>query len=185
MLPKFLTVDPGEDTGWSVWEDGQLVDAGTTKMWDFSDAVWAVALWHAFGDIAQVGPREDMHKMFDLLPDDLQEVAESLRGIELLVTENWTLYPWEAMAGNLNWDECRTARLIGSLYQACRVAGWTYEQQGAKIKERAMAAGAEHYFSHPLRENRHANDAIMHGVFRNALDRGAAWTDLSQTSWNA
>lgn len=174
-LPKFLTVDPGEDTGWSVWEAGQLVDAGTTKMWDFSDAVWGVVLEDLTGS--------DQHLEYGISAE-ATEVAHSIRGIELLILENWTLYPWVLQTGGLDWDECRTARLIGSLYQATRVAGWRYEQQPAKIKERAVAAGAEHYFSHPLRENRHANDAIMHGVFRNALDMGAAWTDLSQKSWN-
>lgn len=171
-LPKFLTIDPGEDTGWSVWDAAQLVDAGTTKMWDFSDAVWGIAL----------SAYTKTHYLS--LPDDLQEVADSIRGIDLVVIENWSLYPWKAMAGELNWDECRTARLIGSIYAACRAAGWTYEQQPAKIKERAVAAGAEHYFSHPLRENRHANDAIMHGVFRLAKDSEAGWTDLSRTTFD-
>lgn len=180
MLPKFLTVDPGEDTGWSVWDAGQLVDAGTTKMWDFSDAVWAVALHKVAGwKWGNIGGTP-----YSELAEECQEVADSVRDVELVVVENWTLYPWVLKTGGLDWDECRTARLIGSLFQATRVAGWTYEQQGAKIKERAMAAGAEHYFSHPLRENRHANDAIMHGVFRNALDKGTAWTDLSQKNWN-
>jgi hypothetical protein len=154
-------VDPGEDTGWSVWDGPRLIEAGTMKMWDFSDAVWAAAL----ADV-QHDPTAYLS-----LPDDLLEIARTVRGIEMLVTENWTLYPEVAMAGHLNWDECRTA---------CRFTGWAYEQQPALIKQRAIAAGAESFFYHPLRENRHANDAIMHGVFRNALMNGAAWTDLSK-----
>jgi hypothetical protein len=168
---KFLTVDPGEDTGWSVWNDTELQDAGTNKMWDFSDALWAAALTASLAGPGWVGQ----------LPDELQEVAEALDGIELIVTENWTLYPWEAMKGNLNWDECRTARLIGSIYAVCRLTGWEYVQQPAKIKQRAIAAGAEAHFFHPLRENRHQNDAIMHGVFFNAKRAEAAWTDLTST----
>jgi hypothetical protein len=172
-LGKFLTVDPGEDTGWSVWDGRKLVDAGTTKMWDFSDTLWAVGMEPLVPSL-----------IFDL-PDDLQEIAQSIRGIEILVTENWTIYPWVAHNGGLDWDECRTARLIGSMYSLCRLTGWHYEQQPAKIKERAVAAGAETYFSHPLKENRHANDAIMHGVFRNAVDAGAPWADLGKSEWTA
>lgn len=172
ILPRFLTVDPGEDTGWSVWDDRELVESGTTKMWEFSDALWASAVGVAFGHNAVV-------------PSPEQELINLLEGVELLVTENWSLYPWELRKGTMDWDECRTARLIGSIYACCRLTGWAYEQQPALIKERALAAGAEALFSHPLRENRHANDAIMHGTFRVALAAGAPWTDLSTKDWNA
>lgn len=171
-LNKFLTVDPGEDTGWSVWQGEDLVDAGTTKMWEFSDAVWAAALYD-----------NGFERQRDLLTDDLEQVTASVVGIDRVVCENWTLYPWEAMAGNLNWDECRTARLIGSLQAAARFADWTWELQAAKIKERAVAAGAESYYYHPLRENRHLNDALQHGVYRNAVERGEPWVDLSKKTW--
>jgi hypothetical protein len=164
---RWLTVDPGEDTGWAVWSDKEFVTHGTNKMWEFGDAVWA----EAFRQLGQYTEPDGDH------------LQESLQGISLIVAENWTLYPWKLRNGELDWDECRTARLIGSLYQACRVANWDYEQQGAKIKERAVAAGAESYFSHPLRENRHANDATMHGVYRIAVEEKAQWADLSQTSW--
>lgn len=167
----FLTVDPGEDTGWSVWDGPSLIEAGTTKMWDFSDALWAAAMTEVQGGPVWIGQ----------LPEELQEVATALLGIDTLVTENWQLYPWVVMKGDLNWDECRTARLIGSMEAACRLTGWEYFTQPAKIKERAIAAGAETHFFHPLRENRHQNDAIMHGVYRNAKLAGAAWTDLSTT----
>lgn len=151
-LGKFLTVDPGEDTGWSVWQDESLLDCGTTKLWDFSDAVWAVAISAAF-------------ERATWLPDDLQEIANSVAGINTIVCEDWQLYPWVVRTGALDFDQCRTARLIGSLTAAARLAGWNFELQPAKIKERAEAAGAEALFSHPLKENRHANDAIRHGVW--------------------
>lgn len=170
---KWLTVDPGEDTGWAVWSGNEFVTHGTDKMWLFGDAVWEEAL-RQMGGTAPLPP--------DANPEP--HLTEALTDISLIVVENWTLYPWELRKGHLDWDECRTARLIGSLYQVCRLMGWDYEQQPAQIKERAIAAGAEAYFSHPLRENRHANDATMHGVFRIAKQAGAAWTDLSKKSWS-
>lgn len=169
-LGSFLTVDPGEDTGWSVWSGTELIESGTEKMWVFGDAVWEYGIAYRLGENADSAD----HEVTQLL---------SLHRVEHIVLENWSLYPWKLRKGELDWDECRTARLIGSLFQVCRVTGWTYEQQPAKIKERAVAAGAEAYFSHPLHENRHANDAIMHGVYRNAIDQGAPWVDLSKTSW--
>lgn len=153
---KTLYVDPGEDTGWAVGVDSELIDSGTDKMWTFSDAVWAAAL----GQRGFVDPAAELvepHELTGLLTD-----------CERVCLENWTIYPWEARKGSLDWDECRTARLIGSLFAVCRFADWEYKQQGAKIKKPAVAAGAESYFAHPLRENRHANDAIMHFTYDTA-----------------
>lgn len=153
-----------------MWSGMNFVTHGTDKMWDFGDAVWAEAF-------KQMGAEDYA------LPPGIEHLEEALDGIKLVVVENWSIYPWEARKGSLDWDECRTARLIGSLYQACRLVGWDYEQQPAAIKERAIAAGAELYFSHPLRENRHANDATMHGVFRVAKENKQKWANLGETSW--
>lgn len=171
---RTLYVDPGEDTGWAIGSDNDLIDSGTTKMWEFSDAVWQAAL----GQWGFSKPEWDFlepHELVGLLSDP----SDPCRRV---VLENWTLYPWECRKGSLDWDECRTARLIGSLFQACRVADWEYDQQPAKIKERAVAAGAEAYFAHPLRENRHANDAIMHFVYDRAKAAGAAWTRFNEAA---
>lgn len=148
---KFLAVDPGEDTGWSVWNGRSLVDAGTTKMWDFSDAVWNVAML-------------TLNPMFPYEPI-VEELEEAMADSALIVCEDWRLYPWVMQTGAMNFDECRTARLIGSLYAVCRLTGWDWEVQPAKIKEPAEAAGAESFFTHPLNENRHANDSCRHGWY--------------------
>lgn len=171
---RWISVDPGEDTGYAIWSGSEFVEHGTEKMWYFGDAVWDAALVYLGAATASAAESP---------PDN--ELESKLAGITLIVLENWALYPWKARTDALDWDECRTARLIGSLFQACRITGWSYEQQPATIKERAVAAGAENLFSHPLRENRHANDATMHGVFRIALDAKEAWTDLGNTNWLA
>lgn len=161
---KWLTVDPGEDCGWAVWSGRNLVEAGTDKMWDVGDAVWAAAVNTRYpGHI----DNEEL-----LVGQGYMQLARMIEDVELVVVENFTIYPWVAAEGGLDWDEVRTARLIGSIFQACRFAGWQYAQQGAKIKDAAIAAGAEAYFYKPLHENRHANDAIMHGVYR--LAKGGA-----------
>lgn len=176
MLPdRWLSCDPGEDTGWAVWSGTEFVEHGTDKMWDFSDAVFTVAL-------QQLAP-EVFPPVSDTNSDPIAFLVQALEGISLIVVENWNLYPWKLRSGELDWDECRTARLIGSLFAVCRAAGWQYEQQPALIKERAVAAGAENYFSRPLHECRHQNDATMHGVFRIAKENKEKWANLGQTSW--
>jgi hypothetical protein len=140
---KFLTCDPGEHTGWSTWEDKTLLDAGTLELDEFVPSVAA-----ALG--VPTGGRPDAH------------TVEALEGVELVVIEDWALYPWKLQS--LAWDKCRTARGIGALEFVCKAAGIPYVLQPASIKDAAKAAGAEDLFYRPLHENRHQNDAIMHGV---------------------
>lgn len=152
----WLAVDPGEDTGWSLWRGETLIDAGTSKLWEFGEAVF-VALFR---------PEEA-----ELIGDEL---AQKFAGICRIVAEDWRIYPWEAKKGSLDWDQCRTARLIGGLTLTAKMAGIEFRLQPAKIKERAEAAGAEVLFLWPRKENRHANDAIRHGVYFIAVEKGAA-----------
>lgn len=156
MSDKWLAVDPGEDTGFSVWDGQELIEADTEKMWEFGDAVFRAVFQPYTGEVF---PEEDL--------------ANKFVGIKRIVVEDWRIYPWEAKRGAMNWDQCRTARLIGALTIIARQAGLEFKLQPAKIKERAEAAGAEALFSSPLHENRHANDSIRHGIYYLAIERGA------------
>lgn len=137
MPGVMLTIDPGEDSGWSCWDrkTHALLVAGTTRLWDLIDDIER-GLLHNEG---------------------------VFKDVDLVVCEDWALYEWEVR--NLAWDKCRTARGIGAITLLCRQSGTVFRLQGAKIKNYAVAAGAEEYFYRPLKENRHQNDAIMHGVY--------------------
>lgn len=158
MSDKWLSVDPGEDTGYAIWQGDNLLEAGTEKLWPFGDDVFDAV----FAD--QVGQTWD--------PND-ESLPSRLYGIRRLVVEDFRVYPWEARKGTLDWDQVRTARLIGALTLAARRGGLDFVLQPAKIKERAEAAGAAELFLKPLYENRHANDAIRHGIYYLAIQRGA------------
>lgn len=132
---KILAVDPGEDTGYSVWDGEHFIDGGTEKLWTFADLVW-------YG-------QEDKQSLF--------------YKIEVIVCEDFRIYPWAAK--DLAWDQVRTARLIGALTFMARVKGWEFVLQPAKIKERAEALGAEEFFRSPLHENRHFNDSCRHSWY--------------------
>jgi len=153
---RWLTVDPGDSTGWSIWNDRELVAAGTIPMWDFADL-----LWEDFSDpsLRGTGLSDEcyLREGYDLSVHD--------GPIERIVCEDFRIYPWLARKGHLNWDSMRTPRLIGAITLICRIYGAKLVFQPAKIKERAVQGGAEELFYTPLHENRHHNDAIMHGVF--------------------
>jgi hypothetical protein len=139
----WLSIDPGEDTGWALWEDGRLVEAGTDKLWDVIDSLCGTT---------RVAPQM-------MVNEDLVEWPE----IGLIVMEDWALYPWKLKS--LGWDKCHTARGIGAIELIGRISGIQVVLQPAAIKKDAVAAGAEELFLTPLHENRHCNDAIMHGTF--------------------
>ncbi len=141
---KWLTVDPGDTTGWALWQDGDLLEAGQTPNWDFVDDV-ADSLGVHFDLFAGGGPFE---------------------GVERMVIEDFLLYPKDVGSGPPPpWDALETPRVIGGLILIGRLANIPIEFQGADIKDAGIAGGAEELFLRPLHENRHANDAIMHGVW--------------------
>lgn len=161
---KWITIDPGETTGWAVWKDDTLLDAGQAPLWQFLDAL----------DLTSGS--EDSTKEAELIPD----LYHTFRGWEAVVCEDWALYPWELKS--LGWDKCRTARGIGAIELLCRRMGKPLVLQPAAIKETAVLAGAEELFQTPRHENRHANDAIMHGTYRLAMKGPGEWPTLSQGS---
>lgn len=147
MAERWLAIDPGEETGLSLWEDDQFVDAYQVPMRDVPDILWS---WLT-GEVSDASTEHS-------------EFFAQLRGHTLIrvVCEDWVIYPWKAKS--LSWDPCRTARLIGQITWIVNKFDVPVHFQGAKIKERAVAGGAEAFFLTPLHPNRHANDAIMHGV---------------------
>lgn len=150
MPKRWVCIDPGEDTGFSIWEDKKLILGGTVKLWDVADLV---GRWLG---IEPLSPK---------LAEDYEFLFDELDGYECerLVVEDFRIYPWEAK--NLAWDQVRTARLIGALTWQARLVEVPFILQPAAIKEDAVKAGAEHFFYSPLHENRHINDSIMHGWF--------------------
>lgn len=137
---KWLSVDPGETTGWALWEGQALIGGGQTPLWEFADEVYDSLL--GSGAAYQEGLFAD---------------------VQQLVVEDFILYPWKCQ--ELAYDKIRTARLIGMLELTASRASIPIFHQGAYTKEDAERAGAESLFVHPLVENRHQNDAIRHGVY--------------------
>lgn len=163
MTERWITVDPGEDCGLAVWEDDRLILGYTLKM----DAVDLMLDYAILGNLP-VG--------CDNFDDNYPECSDFLDQIDTfkivrIVCEDWRLYPWvmytpDGRASHaLDFDQCRTARLIGAITHVARMAGIPVHLQGADIKETAVSGGAEQLYYKPLHENRHQNDAIQHGVY--------------------
>lgn len=147
---RWLSIDPGETTGWALWEGDQLVEAGQAELPHFLDDV---------GDSLGVGYGDSTLNV---------EGAYLFQNVGLLVIERFALYPWKA--SQLDFDEMRTSQGIGTLRWIAKQAGVRVVMQPATIKRPALEGGARELFFHPLYENRHANDAIMHGWYFIAVE---------------
>jgi hypothetical protein len=152
---RMLCVDPGENTGWSIWKDDKVLGGGQTPLWNF-----AMDVYNLFE--SGVGPLEQGE---DTILRPGIDPEENTGPIGLIVVEAFKLYPWEARKGTLDWNEFRTTQLIGAITFFAQLFDVRLHKQDAKIKERALAGGAEELFLKPAHENRHQNDSIMHGFF--------------------
>lgn len=144
----WLTIDPGETTGWALWEGVRLVHADQCPRLRHIDIVdW----WLDNGE----PPLDDV---------DI-EFGDAGLPLGAIVCENWQLYPDVMRTGALDYDECRTARAIGAYELLARQHNIKFITQGAAIKGPAEEAGSRELYLSPQHEMRHANDAIDHGVF--------------------
>lgn len=170
-MKTWLTIDPGETTGWAIWQDLQRVEAGQTQLWQFIDALDD---WATRGSVDTVtGPSLLAAADWDGKQDAATVNPTALNGgriwspLDLIVMEDWVLYPPGVGSGPPEpWNKQRTVRGIGAIELIARQNNIPLELQGTDTKEIAIAAGAEELFLSPVHENRHANDATMHGVFR-------------------
>jgi hypothetical protein len=153
---RTLYADPGEDFGWAIGRGTALLSRGIEKMWPTAHELWA-ALHNPL----------DPELMLNS-PDFLRaEVDPELLKVPIgrIVCEDFRLYPWKLKDGSMDFDEVRTARVIGAMTFMAQLLHVPMILQGADIKPAAEAAGAEELYDRPLYENRHSNDAIQHFVF--------------------
>jgi hypothetical protein len=163
---RTLFCDPGEDFGWCLGRGTKLIAAGTEKMRDFEDVIWDALIeddnlgGYIIDPEAGGFLRDEALDECDLNPGDCK--------IGRIVMENFRLYPWALK--RLQWNEVRTARVIGAIQLMARKRDIPCILQPAAIKAAAQAAGAESLYYEPHHENRHQNDAIQHFVFYRATE---------------
>lgn len=150
---RTLYFDPGEDFGWAVANEFNLMARGITKMWETAQQL---------GDDIEgyTSIFNDANSGFEY--DDVDPELFKLP-IERIVCEDFRIYPWKLK--QLKFNPVRTARVIGAVTYLCQRHNIDLVLQPAAIKKAAVAAGAEELYDTPLHENRHSNDALQHYVF--------------------
>ena len=143
-----LAIDPGETVGWSIWdtEKYEKLTGGQTARIEFEKDLAAVLL---------VSCEENPPERTTILPC----------APDLIVCEDWLIYPEHARRGALDMDKCLTARTIGAIQAFARMAEVPVVFQNATIKEQAKAMGADNYHPIPRHPNRHEGDSCYHAVY--------------------
>ena len=137
---RLLSIDPGETTGWSYFEEGQLKHYGQIVIPTFKDSrIDAMDLWYLF----------ERYK-----PD-------------AVVIEGYRIYA--AKAKHHTWSALYTPKLIGYLEAICQhsnraVKDVSYYIQMASSKMFCTNEKLKRWGYYPAGE-RHAADAIRHGCY--------------------
>lgn len=143
-----LAIDPGETVGWALFDPktNAKLEGGQTDFGQFPrDVAAGLRVHHAHSDPGASGP---------------------FAGVTEIVIEDFVIYPPDVSSGPPPaWDPVITARVIGAIAAFAELAHVPVHYQGANIKSDALRASAEVDFSRPLYENRHENDATMHGTY--------------------
>lgn len=134
---KILTLDPGETTGYSIWNSDPLnatmIKCGQLKTWPMQEAV------KSFTDILQAEQ-----------PD-------------LVVFERYNIYEWKT--DSHSWSDVPTLRIIGCLETLCIQLSINIYNQSAQQAKNFCDDEKLQAWNLWIKGQRHARDAIRHGVF--------------------
>jgi hypothetical protein len=145
-----LAIDPGETVGWAIF------DPKTNAKLDGGQDDWPEFLRKLAAGL-EIGLLSYTRACHGCSP---------FEGVTEIVQEEFQIYPPDVGDGPPPyWDHVIVARVIGAVQILAELADVPVAYQGADIKFDALRAAAAEDFSRPLYENRHENDATMHGTY--------------------
>lgn len=136
---RLITFDPGETTGYSIWDNSKLVECGQLNTFQVRASVNTMRYW--------------LDQKFENIPKDQRYV----------VIEEYRVYAHKA-EGHAQ-DNMHTSRFIGSLETLLTLRGIKYEMRGAGLAKGFATDEKLKDWGMWQRGERHARDAIRHGVY--------------------
>lgn len=138
FIGKVLALDPGETTGWCVFEslDGKhfkLEAQGQIKTWPMTEAVANITDLLARGEI------------------------------DYVVHELYAVYEWKS--SDHSWSQIPTVRVIGCIETLCIQQNIPYSSQTAQIAKNFCTDDKLKNWNFYIKGQRHARDAIRHGCY--------------------
>lgn len=139
---RLITFDPGETTGYSIWDDGSLTEAGQLDTKVVLKSVLQMQYWI-----------QQKYKVFDI----------SLKDPVYSVIEEYRVYSWKV--DEHAWSDVHTIRFIGCLETLLTLQGIGYQMCGASLAKTFATDQKLEDWGFYQAGQKHARDAIRHGVF--------------------
>lgn len=147
---RLITFDPGQTTGYSIWDNAKLIEAGQLPTYPVVDCVVSLSKWI-----------DEKSGWKDLSPDDRHLYPVHCR------IEEYRVYSWKTE--DHAHSDIHTARLIGCLETLLTLRGIRYTMCGAGLAKQFTNADQPgdklKDWGFWQRGQKHARDAIRHGVY--------------------
>lgn len=144
---RLITFDPGETTGWALWDNALLIDCGQLPTHRVKDSIKFLKRWI------------DDKTAFD--PTKEWESRE--RDQRYAVMEEYRVYAHKTEDHAQN--TMHTSRLIGALECLLTLRGIGYEMRGAGLAKKWATDEKLKDWGFYVKGERHARDAIRHGCY--------------------
>lgn len=141
---RLLALDPGETTGWSVWDSHdnctryELEGAGQLATWD-----------------------KDRHSINSCVIN-FQRLLDTVKP-DRAVLETYRVYEWKAESHA--WSDVPTLRIIGSMETRLIDLGIPYSFQTAQVAKNFVTDDRLKEWSFYKRGERHSRDSMRHGLY--------------------
>lgn len=133
---RLITFDPGETTGFSVWDNNKLVEASQLNTYDVKNSVSWLSEWVR-----------------------MKTVGHNCK----VVIEEYRIYSFKTEQHA--WSDVHTIRLIGCLETLLTLGGIPYSMCGAGLAKTFATDQKLEDWGFYQRGQKHARDAIRHGVY--------------------
>lgn len=146
---RVLALDPGETTGWSVWDSHdnsthyELVRAGQLPTWDKE-------------------AKPQTNKCIVPCVRNFRQFLDEVKPDEV-VMESYRVYEWKAE--NHSWSDVPTLRIIGSFETWLHNANIPYFFQTAQVAKQFVTDERLQEWGFWLKGQRHARDSMRHGLY--------------------
>lgn len=140
---RLLALDPGETTGWSIW------DSNGTKFTYTMDECGQLDTWD-----------KENHSIVNCVknfPDLIN------RHLDYIVMESYRVYEWKS--DSHSWSDVPTLRIIGSMETRLIDRGIPYTMQTAQVAKKFVTDDLLKRWGFYERGQRHSRDSMRHALY--------------------
>lgn len=146
---RLLALDPGETTGWSIWDSHD--NASRYEM-------------HSCGQLPTWDKEAQAGTMFPIIPA-VQGFAKFIEGLDIdqVIMEVYRVYEWKA--DSHSWSDVPTLRIIGVIETILHQHNIPYWFQTAQVAKNFATDDRLKEWGFYQRGQRHSRDSMRHALY--------------------